>query len=99
MHRYSSFLLYRVIRSNYFFSYSEDEASSAPPRFPSPAPASPFHGVDETRELIWALLHEKDEARANYSAETKETEHLKVWLEVAQAGQAAAKNVTDAVRA
>jgi len=52
-----------------------------------------------TRELIRTLLHEKDKARANYSAETKETEHLEVCLEVAQAGQAAAENATEAVRA
>jgi hypothetical protein len=58
-------------------------------------PSSPFHGVDkETRELIQSLYQEKDEARTNYTEETKKTDCLEVNLDAAQAGQLVAENTT-----
>ena len=62
---------------------------SASNRLPSPEPENPFDDLDEgTRNLIWDLLHEKDEARQNYTEETKKTQCLEAQLEAAQIDQA-----------
>ena len=41
-------------------------------------------GDEETRNLIWSLYREKDEARTNYAEETKKTSRLEVQLTVAE---------------
>ena len=65
----------------------DDEASSASDHLSEPE--SPFHDLDEgTRELIHDHLCEKDEARRNYSEETKKTQRLEAQLEAAQTDQA-----------
>ena len=63
----------------------DDEAQTSD----SSEPESPFHDLDEdTREYIHQLLREKDEARENYSEETKRSQRLAAELEVAQSDRA-----------
>jgi len=44
-----------------------------------------FDDLDEgTRNLIWSLYREKDEARTNYAEETKKTSRLEAQLTVVE---------------
>ncbi|XP_039853626.1 uncharacterized protein LOC120712010 isoform X2 [Panicum virgatum] len=78
----------------------DDEATSAPPRSPSPASSNPFDDLDEgTRDLIRSLYQEEDEACNNYAEETKKTGRLEAHLEAASedmALTARAQLITDA---
>ncbi|RLM73503.1 hypothetical protein C2845_PM15G04200 [Panicum miliaceum] len=77
---------YRMVRvSNKNTIERDDEASSAPPRSPPSSLLNPFDDLDEgTRNLIRDLLREKDEARHNYSKETKKTSRLEAQLATAE---------------
>ena len=62
-----------------------DDASSGSSNSEGP----PFPGVPEsTKEYIRQLLHEKDEARENYTQETIRSQRLASELEAAQADRA-----------
>ncbi|RLM69761.1 hypothetical protein C2845_PM17G02720 [Panicum miliaceum] len=59
----------------------DDKASSAPRHSPPSSSSNPFDDLDEgTYNLIKDLLQEKDEARHNYSEETKKTSRLEAQL-------------------
>lgn len=66
--------------------FRDDEASSVPPRsLSSSKQEHPFDDLDEgIKNLIRALLREKDEACQNYAEETKKTSLLEDQLVVAE---------------
>ena len=90
----------RLDITGFWFFYGDDEATSAPPRSPSPASSNPFDDLDEgTRDLIRSLYQEEDEACNNYAEETKKTGRLETHLEAARAAQAASEDMALTARA